>query len=75
MNATRRPEPPSVHDNVVPVVNSTPVRTEVYLFEQLVVTVGEGRARTRFVGDADALYRLAMEIEKQAARHIPGRHG
>lgn len=73
MDVTRRPEPPSAHENVVPVVAGTPVRTEAYLFEQLAVTVGEGRAKTRFVGDADTLYRLAFEIEKQVARHMPGR--
>lgn len=64
-----------MHENVVPVVNGTPVRTETYLFEQLVVTVGEGEARTKFVGDADALHRMAAEIQRQVAAHLPGTQG
>lgn len=75
MDIARRSDTPSVHDRVIPVINSTPVTTEAYLFEQLVITVGEGRNRTKLVGDADTLYRFALEIEKQVARHIPGRGG
>ncbi len=75
MSTSRRKSPPHPDTNVIPVTSGTPVRTEAYLFEQLVVTIGDGRAQTRLVGDADVIYRLAFEIEKQAARHRPSTGG